>query len=70
MLKNDLDQFPYKKNWCSLVRYLLCNLGLNDAGFYQNVGNANVFLSLVKQRIKDQFIQNWTGRLSFNYSHI
>lgn len=64
MLKNDLDQFPNKKNWCSLVRDLLCNLGLNDAWFYQNVGNANVFLSLVKQRIKDQFIQNWTGRLN------
>jgi hypothetical protein len=53
MLKNDQDIFPNKKNWCSLGRDLLCNLGLNDAWFDQNFGNANAFLSLVKQRIKD-----------------
>ena len=29
----------------------------------QGVGNVNVFLNLVKQRIHDNFIQNWNSRL-------
>ena len=31
MLNNDIDQRPGLKNWCSFVKCLLFNLGLNDA---------------------------------------
>jgi len=30
---------------------------------FQDIGDSVLFLSLVKQRLKDQFIQNWNGRI-------
>ena len=42
---------------------------------FQDIGDSVLFLSLVKQRLKDQFIQNWNGRLEESsraifYKHI
>ena len=75
MLKSDLDTQPNKKNWCSLVRDLLCQLGFHEVWIFQEIGETKLFLSIAKQRIKDQFLQNWNGRLSNSsranlYKHI
>ena len=61
-LFNDCERFPQKKNWCSLLRDLLCTLGFYEVWLFQDVGNEKLFLSNVKQRLKDIFIQNWSGR--------
>jgi hypothetical protein len=47
-----------------MVKNLLCSLGFYDACLEQNVGDVELFLSSVKQRLTDQFIQNWHGRLN------
>ena len=52
------------KNWCSLLRTLLCNLGFHDVWMYQTIGNIEIFLSHVKQRIKDQFLQSWNEHVT------
>ena len=55
LLKSDCDRYPNRKNWCTLLKQLLCNLG-----FYQvwlDVGQPKIFLLNVKHRLKDQFIQ-------------
>ena len=75
MLKYDFESNPDKKNRCSLMYGLLCTLGFNDAWLFQDIGDSVLFLSLVKQRLKDQFIQNWNGRLEESsraifYKHI
>jgi len=75
LLKYDCESNPGKKNWCSLLYGLLCTLGFNDAWLFQDIGNSVLFLSLVKQRLKYQFIQNWNGRLEESskaifYKHI
>ena len=75
MLKSDFENRQNVKNWCSLVRNLLCELGFHDAWLAQSVGNVNMFLSLAKQRLKDHFIQNWSNRLENSsrallYNHI
>ena len=75
MLKYDFESNPDKNNWCSLLYGLLCTLGFNDAWLFQYIGYNVLFLSLVKQRLKDQFIQNWNGRLGESsraifYKHI
>ena len=54
---------------------MLCTLGFNDAWLFQDIGDSVLFLSLVKQRLKDQFIRNWNGRLEESstaifYKHI
>ena len=51
-------------NWCSSLRNLLCNLGFYDAWLFQGVGNVDIFLSNVKLRLKDQYIQNWTSNIN------
>ena len=75
MLTYDFESNPDKKNWCSLLYGLLCKLGFNDACLFQDIGDSVLVLSLVKQRLKYQFIQNWNGRLeessrSIIYKHI
>ena len=74
-MRNDLDNNPNKKSWCSLVRDLLCNLGFHDARLFQDVGQSDVFISMAKQRIRDQFIQNWNSAINDSsraifYKHI
>ena len=63
MMLEDMDSMPDKDNWASLVKKLLESLGFNDVWLAQGVGNVNLFLSLVKQRLHDQFIQNWNSRI-------
>ena len=64
LLRSDNDRNPNIKNWCSSVKSLLCTLGFADAWLFQGVGNDTTFMSLVKQRLNDQFVQNWYSRLS------
>ena len=54
---------PHKENWAKLVKQLLGCLGLNEVWVAQTVGDVNIFLSLVKQRLHDNFIQNWNSWL-------
>ena len=63
MMLRDMDAMPEKDNWAMLVKRLLDSLGFNNVWLAQGVGNVNVFLNLVKQRIHDNFIQNWNSRL-------
>ena len=39
-------------------------MGLNEALIQQGVGNVNNFISRFKQRLTDNFIQNWQSRLA------
>ena len=56
LLKIDCENNIRVKNWCSLLKQLLCTLGFYEVWLFQEVGNASVFLSYVKQRLSDQFI--------------
>ena len=60
---NDLERRPNATSWASLVKDLLFSLGFNEVWLQQGVGNYNIFISLLKQRLIDNFIQNWQARL-------
>ena len=64
MLFNDCINFPNKVTWVTLLHDLLGNLGFMAVWLQQSVGDRVLFLSLVKQRLTDQFIQNWNSRLN------
>ena len=64
MLVNDFNTRPNKVSWVKLLHDLLGELGFLKAWIEQNVGDERIFLSLVKQRLKDTFIQNWNARLN------
>ena len=63
MMLHDMDQAANAVNWATLVRHLLLSLGFYEVWLNQGVGNYKSFLSLLKQRLTDTFIQNWLARL-------
>ena len=58
IMVNDLERQPNTTNWASLVRHLLLSLGFYEVWLQQGVGNFNIFISLLKQRLTHTFIQN------------
>jgi len=46
------------------LKDLLYYLGFYEVWLLQEVGHCKIFLSLVKQRIKDNYVQNWNGESS------
>ena len=58
MTLNDIESISYKENWAKLVKQLLGFLGFNEVWVEQTVVDVNIFLSLVKQRLHDNFMQN------------
>ena len=59
----DMTIMPGNKNSAALVKQLLGYLGFNNFWLVQGVGNINIFLYLVRQRLQDRFIQNLGSRL-------
>ena len=83
MMLSDIELYPNKTNWVSLLRNLLVSMGFNEVWIQQGVGNVDNFISLCKQRLTDNFIQNWQSSLEassrafftdrlllFSFSHI
>ena len=66
MMLNDIDELPNKINWASLVRHLLMSLGFYEVWLNLVVGTIDIFISVFKQRLTDNFIQNWQERLGIS----
>ena len=49
--------------WASEVRKILSNTGFSFVWFQQGVSNVDSFLRLFKERVKDIFIQGWSGAI-------
>ena len=64
LMLSDLHRKPNSVNWASKVKDLLSSMGFYDVWLAQGVGNKNVFLSEMKLRLKDNFVQNWQSRLA------
>ena len=60
---SDLTLHPNKTNWASLMRDTLSRLGFYHFWLEQSVANPKVFLSILKTRLRDIFIQDWKSRL-------
>ena len=63
LMLRDINQLPNKVNWASLLRDLLMSLGFYNVWLNQGVGNYNEFMSVLKQRLTDNYVQNWSSRL-------
>ena len=63
-LLSDLQNYPNKIDWASQVRHLLGELGFHEVWLAQSIGDFQQFISLFKQRLNDNFIQNWNVRLN------
>lgn len=63
MMLNDMESRPNITNWASLVHHLLVTMGFGEVWLQQGVGNYNKFILVFKQRLTDNFIQNWHSRI-------
>ena len=63
MLLDDTIQNPGKPNWVNSVKQLLERLGFGDVWLYQNVGNTELFLFELKDRLKHDFVRVWKSEL-------
>ena len=52
-----------KKTWAYHIRQLLCTNGFGEVWLQQNVGDTNNFLSVFRQRLSDQFQQDWHSNI-------
>ena len=66
MMINDIDRLQRKLNWATLLRNLLYHLGFNYVWLAQGVGNVPHFLHVVKQRLNDNFVQEWNNRITLS----
>ena len=64
LLLHDAEIYPNKKSWVTLLKSLLSELGFYEVWLAQNVGNTDIFLSVFKQRLNDNFIQLWHTRIN------
>ena len=53
-------------NWCSRIKLLLNNVGLNDVWEAQTITNETGFITEFVKRLKDQCIQNWYTDVNTN----
>ena len=60
---DDIASNPNVKTWASIVKNTLSNLGFYHVWASQGVSNVKIFLTFFKQRLRDNFIQNWEERL-------
>ena len=60
----DIETKPNIKNWASLLRNILSNLGFLLVWLSQGVGDIKQFLVVLKQRLTDNFLQEWQSRLN------
>jgi len=51
LMYRNIDNNPAHMSWARNVKTLLQSIGLYEARVNQGVGNVNVFISLVKQRV-------------------
>lgn len=64
ILLSDIQRFPNKTNWAFQVKLLLSELGFYEVWLNQSVGDSQFFISVFKQRLTDNFVQNWNARLN------
>ena len=63
LMLRDIELLPRKVNWVSTVRHLLMTLDFYAVWLGQGMGNNDGFMSALKQRLTDNFVQNWRSRL-------
>lgn len=49
--------------WVENIKHLLCSLDFSGIWYSQRFPNSKWLMKAVNQKIKDQFIQNWTANI-------
>ena len=60
------DDIHGHKNWVSMLRHVLQSNGFGNVWESQCVGNETYFINTFINRLKDQYLQDWTGAINSN----
>ena len=52
-----------KKTWTFRVMQLICTNGFGEVWFQQGVGDVGVFLRYFRQRLVEQYTQDWAAEI-------
>ena len=63
MMIEDMNRRPTKQNWASSVKHSLESIGFSNVWIFQGVGDIKHFMSVFKQRMSDNFLQEWDARI-------
>ena len=63
LMLDDLERCPLKVNWAMQVKTILSSFGFYHVWLSQSVGDIPIFMSLFRQRLKDNCVQNMQSRL-------
>jgi hypothetical protein len=61
---NDMNISPNKVSWATQVKDILETHGFNYVWANQGVENVNIFLKVLKQRVRDIYYQEWNGQIN------
>ena len=59
----DLAIVPNSASLANSVRHLFQSIGFNNVWMNQGVGNVNLFIRILKERLNDNVLQNWNSEL-------
>jgi hypothetical protein len=62
---SDIEKNPTIVTWAKNVRHILENMGFYEAWIF-GVGNPDLFIHVFKERIRDNFIQNWYEEINLS----
>ena len=55
---------PNCKSWAKSVRDILQSLGFYEVWLFQTVGDIDIFVCELKQRLQDVYVQNWFSEIN------
>ena len=53
--------YPNRNSWPKYVQTVLENLGFDSVWLNQGVENETILVKIVKQCMRDNYLQNWTS---------
>jgi hypothetical protein len=65
LMLNDMENNPQAKSWAKNVKCMLESMGFYDVWIF-GVGNADVFIQVFRQRLKDTFLQAWNEEINIS----
>ena len=68
VIYNSYTQGNLKSDWISNVKVFLCDFGFSGIWDTQEFLNAKRLSEVVKRKLRDQYIQNWTATLEMSSS--
>ena len=59
---HELNMYPNRNSWAKSVKIVLENLGVYNVTWL-NQGNESLFLNMFKQRMRDNYLQDWNNEI-------